>query len=68
MRSAYNWSDIAQRTEAVYDRIMSQRDEGRADLGQRLANLWDREHLLLPQTPTWIIQPCSRVLYFLYFL
>ena len=51
MRSAYNWSDIAQRTEAVYDRIMSQRDEGRADLGERLANLWDREHLHLPQPP-----------------
>ena len=51
MRSAYNWSDIAHRTEAVYDRIMSQRDEGRADLGERLANLWDREHLHLPQPP-----------------
>ena len=50
MREAYNWRDIAQRTEVVYDRIMSQGGKGRRrrDLGERLARLWERGRLAGP--------------------
>lgn len=40
VRAAYNWKDIAERTEVVYDRIMSQKK--RTDLADKVANLWDR--------------------------
>ena len=47
VREAYNWRDIARRTEVVYDRIMS-RESRRRDLGERLARLWDRGRLAGP--------------------
>ncbi len=46
VRSAYNWEDIAKRTEVVYNRIMAQ--ERRKDLAQKVTNLWDRGSLAGP--------------------